>query len=147
MRKASSCWLSFQSMATHPSVELNVFPNEAHLRLAEFEGRQYLVTEYVDGGTLRDWVKQESVQKGLLEWIETDLTMDPHNFLRRRHVEIPGGIWISHICQVVSTYVLVHGVLFIFTCRAARSKQVGVKKTDVNPTHLIYEGRRFRRPS
>jgi hypothetical protein len=63
-------------------VELNVFPNEAHLWLAEFEGRQYLVTEYVDGGTLRDWVKQESVQKGLLEWIETDLTMDPHNFLR-----------------------------------------------------------------
>jgi Tol biopolymer transport system component/predicted Ser/Thr protein kinase len=25
----------------------------------EFEGRQYLVTEFVDGGTLRDWVKQE----------------------------------------------------------------------------------------
>jgi eukaryotic-like serine/threonine-protein kinase len=25
--------------------------------IGEFEGRQYLVTEYVDGGTLRDWVK------------------------------------------------------------------------------------------
>src|SRR4029077_9240719 len=25
----------------------------------EFEGRQYLVTEYVDGGTLRTWAKQE----------------------------------------------------------------------------------------
>jgi eukaryotic-like serine/threonine-protein kinase len=26
----------------------------------EFEGRQYLVTEFVDGGTLRDWIKAES---------------------------------------------------------------------------------------
>ena len=25
----------------------------------EFEGRQFLVTEFVDGGTLKDWVKQE----------------------------------------------------------------------------------------
>ena len=25
--------------------------------IGEFEGRQYLVTEYVDGGTLKDWVK------------------------------------------------------------------------------------------
>ena len=25
----------------------------------EFEGRQYLVTEYVDGGTLKDWVKEK----------------------------------------------------------------------------------------
>lgn len=25
----------------------------------EFEGRQYLVTEFIDGGTLRDWVKAE----------------------------------------------------------------------------------------
>ena len=25
----------------------------------EIEGRQYLVTEYIDGGTLRDWSKQE----------------------------------------------------------------------------------------
>ncbi len=27
--------------------------------IGEFEGRQYLVTEYVDGGTLRDWAKAE----------------------------------------------------------------------------------------
>src|SRR5262249_55136214 len=25
----------------------------------EFEGRQYLVTEFVDGGTLKDWVQRE----------------------------------------------------------------------------------------
>ncbi len=25
----------------------------------EYEGRQYLVTEYVDGGTLKDWARQE----------------------------------------------------------------------------------------
>src|SRR5205807_4496910 len=25
----------------------------------EFEGRQYLVTEYVDGGTLKDWAKEQ----------------------------------------------------------------------------------------
>ena len=27
--------------------------------VAEFEGRQYLVTEFVDGGTLKDWAKAE----------------------------------------------------------------------------------------
>ena len=27
--------------------------------IGEFEGRQYLVTEYVDGGTLKDWVKEK----------------------------------------------------------------------------------------
>ncbi len=27
--------------------------------VGEFEGRQYLVTEYVDGGTLKDWVKEK----------------------------------------------------------------------------------------
>jgi eukaryotic-like serine/threonine-protein kinase len=27
--------------------------------IGEFEGRQYLVTEYVDGGTLKDWVKDK----------------------------------------------------------------------------------------
>src|ERR1700722_19453781 len=27
--------------------------------IGEFEGRQYLVTEFVDGGTLRDWAKAE----------------------------------------------------------------------------------------
>src|SRR6266446_1001474 len=27
--------------------------------VGEFEGRQYLVTEFVDGGTLRDWAKDE----------------------------------------------------------------------------------------
>ena len=26
----------------------------------EFEGRQYLVTEFVDGGTLRDWTRERS---------------------------------------------------------------------------------------
>src|SRR2546427_4626246 len=26
----------------------------------EFEGRQYLVTEYVDGGTLKDWARAEA---------------------------------------------------------------------------------------
>src|SRR5262249_49366385 len=32
----------------------------------EFEGRQYLVTEFVDGGTLRDWV-----QRGGHDWRQT----------------------------------------------------------------------------
>src|SRR3954469_19958285 len=27
--------------------------------VGEFEGRQYLVTEYVDGGTLKDWVQSQ----------------------------------------------------------------------------------------
>jgi len=27
--------------------------------VGEFEGRQYLVTEYIDGGTLKDWVQRE----------------------------------------------------------------------------------------
>ena len=27
--------------------------------VGEFEGRQYIVTEFVDGGTLRDWIKAE----------------------------------------------------------------------------------------
>src|SRR6185436_18280622 len=27
--------------------------------VGEFEGRQYLVTEYVDGGTLKDWAQRE----------------------------------------------------------------------------------------
>src|SRR5438477_9778600 len=27
--------------------------------IGEFEGRQYLVTEYVDGGTLKDWAQRE----------------------------------------------------------------------------------------
>ncbi len=27
--------------------------------VGEFEGRQYLVTEFVDGGTLKHWVRQE----------------------------------------------------------------------------------------
>jgi eukaryotic-like serine/threonine-protein kinase len=27
--------------------------------IGEYEGRQYLVTEYVDGGTLKDWVKEK----------------------------------------------------------------------------------------
>src|SRR5580765_1839366 len=27
--------------------------------VGEFEGRQYLVTEFVDGGTLREWAKAE----------------------------------------------------------------------------------------
>ena len=34
----------------------------------EFEGRHYLVTEYVDGGTLRDWVKkQQRTAKDVVE--------------------------------------------------------------------------------
>jgi hypothetical protein len=32
----------------------------------EFEGRQYLVTEFVDGGTLRDWIKAEAADGGRL---------------------------------------------------------------------------------
>jgi hypothetical protein len=27
--------------------------------IGEFEGRQYLVTEYVYGGTLKDWAQRE----------------------------------------------------------------------------------------
>src|SRR5262249_20748515 len=27
--------------------------------VGEYEGRQYLVTEFIDGGTLKDWVKAE----------------------------------------------------------------------------------------
>ena len=34
----------------------------------EFEGRQYLVTEFVDGGTLRDWTRARS--RGWRETIE-----------------------------------------------------------------------------
>ena len=30
----------------------------------EFEGRQYLVTEFVDGGTLRDWAQARSAPGG-----------------------------------------------------------------------------------
>jgi TolB-like protein/Tfp pilus assembly protein PilF/predicted Ser/Thr protein kinase len=34
----------------------------------EFEGRQYLVTEFVDGGTLKDWVKAEKrTWRGMVE--------------------------------------------------------------------------------
>lgn len=28
----------------------------------EYEGRQYLVTEFVDGGTLKDWSRAEKVE-------------------------------------------------------------------------------------
>ena len=31
------------------------------LRCGELNGRQYLVTEFVDGGTLRDWVRRANV--------------------------------------------------------------------------------------
>ena len=27
--------------------------------VGEFEGRQYLIAEFVDGGTLKDWIKTE----------------------------------------------------------------------------------------
>ena len=30
----------------------------------EFEGRQYLVTEFVDGGTLKDWARAEKFYNG-----------------------------------------------------------------------------------
>jgi serine/threonine protein kinase len=32
----------------------------------ELEGRQYIVTEFVDGGTLKDWAKAESAPGGRL---------------------------------------------------------------------------------
>ena len=35
--------------------------------IGEFEGRQYLVTEYLDGGTLRDWVKQPRTWQKVVE--------------------------------------------------------------------------------
>src|SRR5215470_15212001 len=36
----------------------------------EFEGRQYLVTEYIDGGTLKDWARSSSGSANLRPWRE-----------------------------------------------------------------------------
>ena len=36
--------------------------------VGEWEGRQYLVTEYVDGGTLKDWAKAERSEPGGRSW-------------------------------------------------------------------------------
>src|SRR5437868_10175124 len=33
----------------------------------EFEGRQYLVTEFVDGGTLKEWTRQKRDWRAVLE--------------------------------------------------------------------------------
>ncbi len=33
----------------------------------EFEGRQYLVTEFVDGGTLRDWMRERHPWRQAIE--------------------------------------------------------------------------------
>lgn len=41
------------SQLNHPHI-LTVYD------VVEYEGRQYLVTEFVDGGTLKDWILSES---------------------------------------------------------------------------------------
>src|SRR6184192_1790443 len=33
----------------------------------EFEGRQYLVTEFIDGGTLKDWIKGKRTWRQIVE--------------------------------------------------------------------------------
>src|SRR5262245_41035762 len=40
------------------------------LDAGEFEGRQYLVTEYIDGGTLKDWARTSSEKGSKREWRE-----------------------------------------------------------------------------
>src|SRR5690348_8241700 len=37
------------------------------LDVGELEGRQYLVTEYVDGGTLREWAKSKRTWREILD--------------------------------------------------------------------------------
>ena len=48
------------SSLNHPHI-LNVYD------AGELEGRQYLVTEFVDGGTLKDWVKRKRTWRQILE--------------------------------------------------------------------------------
>src|SRR5262249_39457655 len=38
--------------------------------VGEFEGRQYLVTEYIDGGTLQEWTKRGAANEGKPAWRE-----------------------------------------------------------------------------
>src|SRR5678810_1506603 len=33
----------------------------------EFEGRQYLVTEYIDGGTLKDWLEEKRTSRQIVD--------------------------------------------------------------------------------
>jgi serine/threonine protein kinase len=64
----------------------------------EFEGRQYLVTEYVDGGTLDDWIRsarrtwQQIVQ--LLVGIADGLAAAHHAGILHRDVK-PGNILVA----------------------------------------------------
>jgi serine/threonine protein kinase len=66
--------------------------------IGEFEGRQYLVTEFVDGGTLKDWANQQ--KRSCLEIVElitgiADAISAAHE-ARLLHRDIkPGNILIS----------------------------------------------------